>query len=94
MDTTVGASLCSVSCCVRVFLGAEDFRQRCTCDPEDFVVTSRRPVATWSDLENVAYLPRGLDRPVLVDLNVAALVLLCGGVDEIHDDPYAEQQEP
>ena len=94
MDTTVGASLCSVSCCVRVFLGAGGFRQRCTCDPEDFLVTSRRPVATWSDLENVAYLPRGLDRPVLVDLNVATLVLLGGVVDQVHGDPYAEHEEP
>jgi hypothetical protein len=45
-------------------------------------------------LKDVAYLPRGFDRPVLVYLKVAALVLLGGVVDQIHDDPDAEHEEP
>jgi hypothetical protein len=45
-------------------------------------------------LEDVADMPRGFDRPVLVNLNVAALVLLGGVVDQIHDDPYAEHEQP
>jgi hypothetical protein len=37
-------------------------------------------------------MPRGFDRPVLVNLNEAALVLLGSVVDQRHDDPYAEHE--
>jgi hypothetical protein len=45
-------------------------------------------------LEDVADMPRGFDRPVLVNLNEAALVLLGSVVDQRHDDPYAEHEHP
>lgn len=62
--------------------------------PEDVIRTSCRPGSTKRKLENVADLPRSFDSPVLIDLNIAALVLLGGVVDQVHDDSYAEQQEP
>ena len=47
---------------------------------EDVIRTSCRPGPTRRKQENVAYLPGGLDRPVLVNLKVAVLVLLGGAV--------------
>jgi hypothetical protein len=95
MNSTVSASLIGYLAVARACLA--NTRLPTTLNMrtnKDVIRMSCRPVATKSELENVTDLPRGFDCPVLINLNVAALVLLGGVVDQVHDDPYAEQQEP